>query len=346
MDCRYNKLSFTRSEMNIEEGITVLSLFDGISAGNIALKRAGIKVKNYYASEIDPWGMVITQQHFPNTIQIGDVSKVRYENGTLYTERGEFNVGKIDLVCGGSPCQSFSLAGKCEGMVTDTNYEIKDLETYLDLKSKGTVFKGYSYLFWEYMRILKETNPRYFLLENVKMKKHWQDLISNMIGVEPVAINSSLVSAQNRPRLYWSNLSPDKIEDRKIVVKDILTNFPKRCYHWLKPAQLLKFHNHEYKYISMYRLVPLDGKTSCVMTCMHNSSDNKIQVGTEIRHLNNEENELLQTLDYGYTSGIPESRRHHAIGNGWTVDIIVEFFKKIKSNDEHLELFTKEEMKG
>ena len=180
--------------------MNVLSLFDGISCGQIALERAKIKVDNYFASEIDKYAVKVTMKNYPNTIQLGDVTKISYKNGVLYSENGEFNVGKIDLLIGGSPCQGFSFAGK------QLNFE--------DPRSK---------LFFEYERILKEVNPEYFLLENVKMKKEYKDVISECLNVEPIEINSSLVSAQDRRRLYWTNIkfNPD-IPDKKIYIKDIL----------------------------------------------------------------------------------------------------------------------------
>jgi DNA-cytosine methyltransferase len=142
-----------------------------------------------FASEIDKHAIKVTQHNYPNTIQIGDVTKVSYKDGILYTEKGEFNVGKIDLVCGGSPCQGFSFAGK------QLNFN--------DPRSK---------LFFEFVRLKNEITPEYFLLENVKMKKEYQDVISEQMGVKPILIDSALVSAQTRKRLYWTNIGNDGIE--------------------------------------------------------------------------------------------------------------------------------------
>ena len=138
-------------------GITVLSLFDGIGCGRIALERVGIKVDKYYASEIKKIAIDTTMLHYPDTIQIGDVTKVRYEDGVLYSEKGNFAVGKIDLLIGGSPCQDFSILRALKGL------EITGL--------KGTK----SRLFYEYLRLLHEVNPRFFLLENVRMKKESEE---------------------------------------------------------------------------------------------------------------------------------------------------------------------------
>ena len=171
----------------------VLSLFDGISCGRVALERAGIPVEKYYASEIDKYAIQVTQKNYPDTIQLGDVTKIDFSQFT----------SEIDLVIGGSPCQGFSFAGK------QLNFE--------DPRSK---------LFFEFVRAIREIKPRYFLLENVKMKKEYQDIISAELGVEPIEINSALVSAQNRKRLYWTNIpNITQPEDKGILLKDIVHEF-------------------------------------------------------------------------------------------------------------------------
>lgn len=166
----------------------VLSLFDGLSGGQISLNRLGIEYDNYYASEIKPHAIKVCQHHYPNTIQLGDITKIDCSE-----------LPDIDLLIGGSPCQSFSRSGD------------------------GSGFDGSSKLFWEYIRILKEVKPKYFLLENVIMRKEWEDIITEAVGVEPFKINSKLVSGQNRPRQYWTNI-PGVIEpeDKKIYLKDVL----------------------------------------------------------------------------------------------------------------------------
>ena len=155
------------------EGLNVLSLFDGMSCGQLALQKAGIKVNQYYAAEIDKYAMQVTQKNFPNTIQLGDVTKVKGAD-----------LPKIDLIIGGSPCQGFSFAGK------GLNFE--------DPRSK---------LFFEFVRLIKECNPKWFFLENVRMKKEHELVISQYMKVAPIEINSALVSAQNRVRLYWTNIN-------------------------------------------------------------------------------------------------------------------------------------------
>ena len=192
--------------------MNVLSLFDGISCGQIALERAGIKVDNYYASEICDYSIRITKKNYPNTIHIGDVRNVNADD-----------IRNIDIIIGGSPCQSFSFAGKRDGMVTVEKIDITTLEQYLDLKQSGFKFEGESYLFWEYVRLLKEIKPKYFLLENVKMSKKWKDVISRALGVEPILINSELVSAQSRERLYWTNIpNISQPNDKHIYIDNIL----------------------------------------------------------------------------------------------------------------------------
>ena len=172
-----------------KEKINVLSLFDGISCGQIALERQGLEIDNYFASEIDKYAMQITMANYPNTKQLGDVRNVTAEK-----------LPNIDLLIGGSPCQGFSFAG------AGLNFE--------DERSK---------LFFEFVRFKNELKPKYFLLENVKMKQEFQDIISEQLGVKPIMINSSLVSAQNRERLYWTNIPViGQPKDNGILLKDII----------------------------------------------------------------------------------------------------------------------------
>lgn len=206
--------------------MNVLSLFDGCSGGNQALEMSGIKVSNYYACEIDKYAIQVTQANYPNTIQLGDVTKVDFAK-----------LPKIDLLIGGSPCQSFSFAGKRNGMSTKDSIEILTLDHYLELKKENYEFEGQSYLFWEYMNALTILKPKYFLLENVEMGEKWEKVLSKAIGVNGIHINSALLTAQNRKRIYWTNIGMvqsglfgdlesiiQQPKDKKIVLKDILEN--------------------------------------------------------------------------------------------------------------------------
>ena len=179
--------------------MVVLSLFDGMSCGQIACERAGIKVDKYYASEIDKYAIQVTQKNYSDTIQLGDITKWK-----------EWDIEKPDMILAGSPCQGFSFAGK------QLNFQ--------DERSK---------LFFVFVDILKHYKPKYFLLENVKMKKEYQDIISECLGVEPVEINSSLVSAQNRRRLYWCNWNIENPGDKGILLKDIVHEYKDKDFNIL-----------------------------------------------------------------------------------------------------------------
>lgn len=170
------------------DGLNVLSLFDGISGGQLALQRAGVDYDTYYSSEIDQHAINVTQKNFPDTIQLGDVLDIDFST-----------LPKIDLLIGGSPCQSFSFAGD------------------------GSGFEGKSKLIYDYVRALNELKPKYFLLENVKMKKEWEDHITSLVGVPPIEIDSKYFSAQQRKRLYWTNIPQDPIEDKcPDVIADVM----------------------------------------------------------------------------------------------------------------------------
>lgn len=226
--------------------MNVLSLFDGMSCGQIALERAGIKVDNYFASEIDKHAIKVTMANYPNTVQLGSVIDV-----------DGYKLPKIDLLCGGSPCQSFSFAGKRKGMSTKCETEILTLDHYLQLKNDGFEFEGQSYLFWEYMRILHEVKPKYFLLENVEMGEKWEKILSKAIGYNGIHINSALVSAQNRKRIYWTNIGHEpgglfgypvcmirQPKDRGILLKDILEKEVDEKYY-LSDRMIKAFERHK-----------------------------------------------------------------------------------------------------
>jgi site-specific DNA-cytosine methylase len=282
--------------------ITVLSLFDGMSCGQIALNKLGIKYDRYYASEIDKFAIAVAKKNYPDTIHLGDVRGVRAED-----------LPKIDLLFGGSPCQSFSNAGKGEG------------------------FDGSSGIFWEYVRVLKETTPKYFMLENVKMKKEWQDIISEALGVEPIAINSSLVSGQNRPRLYWTNIPGiEQPLDRGIKLRDILEDdsiVDKQ--HLMTPkamAYMDGMRNGKPRW--EYHKNPLDGKAACIVASFYKLSGLGVldyrNLGKPCRRLTPLETERLQTVPDNYTESASRTQRYKMIGNGWTVDVIAHIFSYMK----------------
>lgn len=273
----------------------VLSLFDGISAGQVALERAGINVTTYFASEIDKYAISVTNKNYPNTVQLGNVLDIR-----------TWDLPEIDLLIGGSPCQSFSKSGKQEG------------------------FDGESKLFWEYVRILAEANPKYFLLENVVMKKEWQDVISHAVGVEPILINSSLLSAQNRPRLYWTNIpNITQPNDKGLILRDIISGDPVADKFYLSDKAvdyMNRLRNDKPRW--EYHKNPLDGKAACLTANMWKGVPYGV-VRELNRRLTPTECEALQTFPENYTEGISDTQRYKAIGNSWTVDIITHILKHI-----------------
>jgi site-specific DNA-cytosine methylase len=277
--------------------MNVLSLFDGMSCGQIALERAGIKFDNYYASEIDKHAINVTQHNYPNTIQLGDINNWK-----------SWNLSEIDLVMGGSPCQGFSNSG------FGLNFE--------DPRSK---------LFFTFVEILKFYNPKYFLLENVKMKKEWENVISEYLGVSPILIDSSLVSAQKRSRLYWTNIpNVQKPEDKGLLFKDIIDNNKSNYILW-KPEQMKKWFNKEYVRKDYYRIEQPNKKVQCLMAQMGTNRPKTWldESETVFRWLTPIEWERLQTLPDNYTYIETDSQRRKMIGNGWTADIITHIFKNI-----------------
>jgi DNA-cytosine methyltransferase len=300
--------------------MNVLSLFDGMSCGQIALNRIGIKYNNYFASEIDKYAIQITQKNYPNTIQLGDVS-------ILDTS----NLPKIDLLIGGSPCQSFTFAGKRAGMSTKDNIEILSIEQYLYLKKEGFEFEGQSYLFWEYMRILNEVKPKYFLLENVKMENKWKNILTNVIGVEPILINSNLFSAQNRQRLYWTNIPLNEIKIKnELLLKDIIDNNVDKKYHLsiVHHKAFLKSYNWKHNDINEKSKPILSTYYKQPPHCPYIKCD---ESDSGFRRLNLLECERLQTVPEYYTDGVSDAQRYRMLGNGWTVDVIAHIFSHIKN---------------
>ena len=277
--------------------MNVLSLFDGMSCGQLALQRAGIQVENYYAAEIDKYAIKVTQANFPNTVQLGDVTAVDTDS-----------LPDIDLLIGGSPCQGFSFAGK------QLNFD--------DPRSK---------LFWEYVRLLNALKPKYFLLENVKMKKESMDVITRALRVDPIFINSRLFSAQNRPRMYWTNIPFDvPTEDKGIVLRDILEPEVEEKYYAGKKLRESYMGGNQLnpKYKSQCNTIyPTDGKFATLCAGTHGYSFGYVPAPT-YRKLTPLECERLQTVPEGYTDkGISDTQRYKMLGNGWTVDVVSHIFQ-------------------
>ncbi len=278
--------------------MNVLSLFDGISAGRIALERTGIKVDNYFASEIDKNAIKVAQANYSDTVQLGSIVGIKAEQ-----------LPKIDLLIGGSPCQNLSFAGNQIGF------------------DNG----GKSKLFYEFLRLLKETNPEYFLLENVKMKQEYQDVISAALGVSPKFIDSSLLSAQMRKRLYWTNIPFAEIQDQKIFLKDTIENgaVDKEKAYCVDASYVRN--SNPYGFIKKSRGTLIFNSNDDLKRFRGMSREELLskEVIKEScwRRLTQGELEKLQTLPPGYTSCVDYSKAAHAIGNGWTVDVIAHIFK-------------------
>jgi site-specific DNA-cytosine methylase len=274
----------------------VLSLFDGISCGMVALKKCGFDIESYDAYEIDKSAITISRKNYPEIKQHGSVV------GANFTQYKGY-----DLLIGGSPCQGFSFAGE------RLNFE--------DPQSK---------LFFEFVRALKEVEPKYFLLENVKMKKEHEKVITEYLGVEPILINSNLVSAQNRQRLYWTNIpNVDLPEDRGILLKDIIE--PDLGLFPLSTAHLNAF----LKSYPSWKESPLEGKSKPILASYYRQPPYCPYVRSEVtesgyRRLTPVECERLQNLPDNYTEGVSNSARYKTIGNGWTVDVIAHILKNIK----------------
>lgn len=346
-----------------------LSLFDGISCGQIALSRANLQYDTYFASEIDEYAKKVTQSNWPGTIQLGSVCDLKSDN-----------LPKINLLIGGSPCQGFSFGGK------QLNFD--------DPRSK---------LFFEYVRLLKELKPKYFLLENVNMKQEYQDIISGFLDVKPIKINSALVSAQNRVRLYWTNIpNVTQPEDKGIMLKDIIQQDYDGIWVWPRGENKGGVQGHKGKSPSLTTSswehnfliyngaaqcarykddggskqvieIRKDGKANAMLTgttksllsvksnelkiegyinnnsqgnrvystegkscCLNASSGGYAGSGNtlvldkeKVRKFTPEEAEKLQTVPVGYTSCISNHQRYRCLGNGWTVDVIAHILNFI-----------------
>lgn len=277
----------------------VLSLFDGISCARVALERAGIKVDKYYASEIDKYAIQISKKNYPDIVHIGDVKNI---NG--------LNFQDIDLLIGGSPCQDLSIAKK-------------DRQ---GLKGER------SGLFYEYVRILKEARPKYYILENVaSMKKEDRNEISSILGIEPIMINAALISAQQRKRLFWTNIKYIRQPiDKRLRVADILNDigFPKSSDYINRTYKISKLN----KGGQGNRIYSIYGKSICLSA---NGGGRGAKTGLyeilgKIRKLNPIECERLQGLPVCYTEGISNTQRYKCLGNAFNVDVVAHILSYIK----------------
>ena len=320
--------------------MNILSLFDGISCGRLALERAGIKVDKYFASEVDQYAIQIAKKNYPDTIHIGSVTDVSYEDWCLYSHDWIHNglyTQRINMIIWWSPCQDLSIA--------------KKWGQWLQWEKSS--------LFFEYVRLLKEVKPKYFLLENVaSMKKADKEEITRILWVEPVMINSALVSAQNRKRLYWfwelqsdgsyKRIDVEQPEDKWIVLKDILESWESELKSYCLPSTYYKenvksleqrkkkwlmvrvwqfnsggqwdrVYSPEWKSVSL----SANGGGRGAKTGLY-------EVPPVIRKLTPIECERLQTLPDWYTEWVSNSQRYKAIWNWWTVDVIAHIFSYIK----------------
>lgn len=295
-------------------GFTVLSLFDGISCGQIALERARIKVDNYYASEIKPHAIQTTLLHYPNTIELGDVKKISYKDGVLYTEKGNFNVGKIDLLIGGSPCQNFSIARVSSGRTRD------------GLEGDKSV------LFYEYLRLKEEIQPTYFLLENVKMKKKDEAELNKYLGTTGIHIDSKLVSFQTRARIYWTNIENISLpKDKNINFQDYKDTNPDYCKQFKvkrTPSRERMWNNGKGREnVGNCPNITYATKVGCITRKQDRSPNSGlIEFEDFCRYLTRREIELAQTLPLGYTDNLTYGQMQDVCGDGWTVDVIAHIF--------------------
>jgi DNA-cytosine methyltransferase len=295
--------------------IKVLSLFDGMSCGQIALERAGIKIDKYYASEINEASIKITQKNYPNTIQLGDVTKL--DDETL------LKLGQIDLIIGGSPCQNLSII----------NINDKKHNQGLDGEK--------SRLFFEYIRVKNIIQPKYFLLENVEsMNNEDRDIISEFLEVEPIMINSALVSAQDRKRYYWTNIpNIQQPDDKGIILDDIIERNVNEKYYYTQPFELHGSHKKvvatlQVNSIDMVkRVYNLNGKCPTLTAVTGGYQHKKVYINSEnrVRKLLPLEYERLQTVPEGYTEGVTDVHRYCMLGDGWTIDVISHIFEYIES---------------
>jgi len=293
--------------------MNILSLFDGMSCGRIAAERAGFEVENYYASELDKYAIKVTQANWPETIQLGDVTKWR---------EWDIDWSSIDLLIGGSPCQGFSFAG---GQLA-----------FDDPRSA---------LFFVYRDILnhiKSVNPEVkFMLENVRMKKEYLDVISDQLSVQPLLINSALVSAHSRPRYYWANWDFEAPEDKGLAISDIKQSDADDKYYLSEKllagfARKRERRKHMNSGFDKLNVRSDTDKVSCLTARYFKMSMSDPYLDQEgVRKLTPIECERAQTVPDGYTDkGVSNTQRYKMLGNGWTVDVIAHIFNSLQSKKD------------
>ena len=283
----------------------VVSLFDGISCGMVALERANIPVEKYVAYEIEPNAIKISRKNYPQIEHCGNVIPADF---TQYKDFG--------LLIGGSPCQSLSIVQS-------------QTRQHLDGKSK---------LFFEFVRAKEEMQPKYFLFENVaSMNEESKQAISNCLGCKPIFIDSADFSAQDRPRLYWTNIPvPMNYEKSNAVLRDVLQDNVDEKYFYncsfdfcgldKKVCANLHINGHDI----LKRVNNPDFKCQTLTTCGGGNTQKKVYIDGRCRKLTPLEYERLQTLPDGYTQGVADSHRYTAIGHGWTVNVIAHILKQLK----------------
>jgi len=324
----------------MKKRLTVLSLFDGISSGKVALDRAGIEVRLYYASEVDKHSIAVSAANHPDIIRLGNVRDVEMSN--LFVP---------DLILAGSPCQSFSFSGKMNGMSTTCNQEILSLERYKELKAGGFVFQGQSYLFWEFIRILRDAQQANknvkFLLENVVMTEKWENVISNELGIKPIKINSWLLSAQRRNRLYWTNIKGvEQPEDLGIDLSSVIEPLGDGFINKGKICGRFSDANgdrcSEKNSVGIKQILEVcanwRNKSSCLTTVAKDTVLTDLPVGNHrdpflkkhhYRNYTKTEMCRLQTLPDNYCDVASDNQALKMLGNGWTVDVIAHILKNL-----------------
>jgi site-specific DNA-cytosine methylase len=276
-----------------KEKINVLSLFDGMSCGQIALNKLGIEYDNYFASEIDKEAIKVTMKNYPNTKQLGSITELKGSD-----------LPKIDLLFGGSPCQSFSRAGD------------------------NTGFDGSSKLFWEFVRVLNEIKPTYFLLENVIMKKEWEDVITEALGVKPIEITSAKFVPQARRRLYWTNIpNVTQPKQSEYNVLDFIDGdgFPTSC-----GIDRVFKRKEIFNTLTATYWKGIRGSSRPAVSIREGFLDADREAH---RMLTPTECERLQTVPIGYTDCVAKTNRYKMLGNGWTVDVIAHIFSFLKGGE-------------